>query len=197
MRTFTRVLGALASALPLLLATPPAWAAADPVGTWPLQPRPDVVAGFDPPETTWGPGHRGVDLAGRPGQAVRAALPGRVVFVGTIAGRPVVTVSHGSTRTTYEPVASTLPRGTRVAAGTVIGSLGVVGSHCFPEACLHWGWIRDETYLDPLRLVGGGPVRLLPLSGLLAPGAAAMPTLPRPTSYAGWAPPVHVPRVWP
>ena len=41
--------------------------------------------------------------------------------------------------------------------------LELPGSHCFPAACLHWGWIRGETYLDPLRLVGGEPVRLLPL----------------------------------
>ncbi len=176
---------------------PPAGATTDPVGQWPLLP-PDVVAGFDPPESTWGAGHRGVDLAGRPGQPVRAALPGRIAFAGTIAGRPVVTVSHGATRTTYEPVATTLPRGTRVAAGSVIGSLGVAGSHCFPAACLHWGWIRDETYLDPLRLVAGGPVRLLPLAGLATStnGPAAAPTLPL-SPYAGWVPPADALRLWP
>jgi hypothetical protein len=48
-------------------------------------------------------------------------------------------------------------------AGAQIGSLQLAGSHCFPRACLHWGWIEGETYLDPLRLVGAGPVRLLPL----------------------------------
>jgi hypothetical protein len=54
--------------------------------------------------------------------------------------------------------------GDRVAAGDVIGALELLGSHCFPTACLHWGWLRGETYLDPLRLVGDpGPVRLLPL----------------------------------
>jgi len=52
-----------------------------------------------------------------------------------------------------------------VSAGGRIGSLQLAGSHCFPDACLHWGWIRnaDDVYLDPLRLVGAGPVRLLPL----------------------------------
>jgi len=159
---------------------------------WPLQPRPDVVSRFDPPESTWGPGHRGVDLAGRPGQPVRSALPGRISFIGTIAGRPVVTVSHGGTRTTYEPVGTSLARGTPVRAGQVIGSLAVVGSHCFPAACLHWGWLRGETYLDPLRLVGGGPVRLLPLAGLHEPtssGESARPQArPLATAYAGWRP---------
>ena len=135
----------------------------DPVGRWPLQPRPQVVARFDPPDQPWGEGHRGVDLAGRPGQVVRSALPGRVVFAGRIAGRGVVAVGHGSTRTTYEPVAATVQVGDEVPAGGSIGTLELTGSHCFPRACLHWGWRRGEVYLDPLRLVGAGPVRLLPL----------------------------------
>ncbi|MBM9460404.1 M23 family metallopeptidase [Nocardioides sp. zg-536] len=135
----------------------------DPVGVWPLQPQPRVHRRFDPPDGPYGAGHRGVDLAGHAGQQVRTALPGRVAFVGRIAGRGVVTVSHGDTRTTYEPVAGAVAVGQEVAAGAVIGSLELVGSHCFPQACLHWGWLRGETYLDPLRLVGGGPVRLLPL----------------------------------
>jgi hypothetical protein len=80
-----------------------------------------------------------------------------------LAGRGVVVVDHGVTRTTYEPVTATLPVGTPVAAGTPLGTLDLPGSHCFPRACLHWGWIEGETYLDPLRLVGAGPVRLLPL----------------------------------
>jgi hypothetical protein len=86
-----------------------------------------------------------------------------VAFAGRIAGRGVVVVSHGDTRTTYEPVTAVVAPGDAVAAGDVIGHLELVGSHCFPRACQHWGWLRGETYLDPLRLVGGGPVRLLPL----------------------------------
>lgn len=153
---------------------------ADPVGSWPLRPTPEVVAGFDPPESTWGAGHRGVDLAGSPGQRVHAALAGTVSFTGAVAGRPVVVVDHGATRTTYEPVATTLSPGTVVAEGAPLGSLVVPGSHCFPAACLHWGWLEGETYLDPLRLVGGGPVRLLPLAGL--------PTSEPVAAYDAWVP---------
>lgn len=142
-------------------------AADDPVGVWPLQPQPEVVDRFDPPDQPWGAGHRGVDLAGRAGQEVRSALPGRVVFAGRIAGRGVVAVSHGNTRTTYEPVVATVQVGDEVTAGGGIGRLELVGSHCFPRACLHWGWLRGQVYLDPLRLVGGGPVRLLPLWRML------------------------------
>lgn len=156
-------------ALALTLVVPAAAAGApgdpDPVGVWPLLPPPPVVRGFDPPDVEWGAGHRGVDLLGTPGQRVRAALPGTISFAGTIAGRGVVVVDHGPTRTTYEPVTTRRRVGTRVAAGAAIGRLTASAlSHCAPSACLHWGWIADpDVYLDPLRLVEAGPVRLLPL----------------------------------
>ena len=58
---------------------------------------------------------------------------------------------------------ATVERGQPVAAGDVLGRLVTVDGHCFPATCLHWGLIEGETYVDPLTLVGGGPVRLLPL----------------------------------
>lgn len=177
----------------LVTLLPPGPAAApaadtDPVGEWPLRPEPAVVEHFDPPETPYGAGHRGVDLLGSPGQPVRAALPGEVTWSGTLAGRGVVVVSHGATRTTYQPVAGSVPVGTTVAAGDVVGSLELTGSHCFPRACLHWGWLEGETYLDPLDLVGAGPVRLLPLWRDEPARVGRAAPLPRP--YAGWRPPV-------
>ena len=135
----------------------------DPVGQWPLLPEPEVVRDFDPPSNPYGPGHRGADLLGRGGQPVRAPLPGTITFAGSLAGRGVVVVDHGATRTTYEPVDAGPSVGDRVDSGDVLGRLQVPGSHCFPRACLHWGWLEGEVYLDPLRLVGLGPVRLLPL----------------------------------
>ena len=147
-------------------------------GVWPLDPRPEVVFGFDPPATRWGSGHRGVDLAGRVGQPVHAALAGRVGFAGTLAGRGVVVVDHGTTRTTYEPVAPSVAVGETVDAGAVLGRLQLFGSHCFPRSCLHWGLIEGrEHYLDPLTLVGARPVRLLPLDGALPP-TRALPAAP-------------------
>ncbi|MGL5826858.1 MAG: murein hydrolase activator EnvC family protein [Nocardioides sp.] len=148
-----------------------------PVGRWPLVPQPVVVARFDPPATAYGPGHRGVDLAGSIGQQVRAALPGRVIFAGSIAGKGVVVVNHGATRTTYEPVAAAVSVGTQVAAGQAIGTLWLPGSHCFPQACLHWGWLRGSVYLDPLRVVEAQRVRLLPLTDLPATLSARMSLL--------------------
>lgn len=136
-------------------------------GVWPLQPEPAVVHPFDPPTQRWETGHRGVDLAGRVGMPVHAALAGTVAFVGAVGGVRVVTVDHGDTHTTYEPVSASVRRGAQVGAGQVIGTLGYLGSHCLPHACLHWGLISgSHDYRDPLTLVGcgGQPVRLLPLN---------------------------------
>jgi hypothetical protein len=100
-----------------------------------------------------------------------------------VAGRGVLVVDHGETRTTYEPVVGSRAVGSRVAEGRVIGRLALPGSHCAPRACLHWGWLRGETYLDPLGLVGAAPVRLLPLWGE-ATAEAGVLTQP----YAAWQP---------
>ncbi len=157
----------------------------DPLGEWPLTPEPQVVARFDPPSDPYAAGHRGVDLLGDVAQPVRAALPGSITFAGPLAGRGVVVVEHGPTRTTYEPVRAGMTVGDAVSAGDVIGHLELFGSHCFPRACLHWGWRAGDTYLDPLRLVGAGPVRLLPLwRDVPVPHAALPLTAPLTRSLA-------------
>lgn len=165
----------------------PADTRADPAGTWPLEPLPEVVSAFDPPDSPWGAGHRGVDLLGGLGQQVRAAMNGRISFAAPLAGRGVVVVDHGRTRTTYEPLVPTVAVGDTVSAGQVIGRLSSPGSHCWPRLCLHWGWKRGETYLDPLLLVGGGPVRLLPIWGGSTAPTSQAPARP----YAAWRPPAQ------
>ena len=134
MTTLARLLASVAVAAAIALPRPtPAGAATDPVGQWPLQPAPEVVRGLRPPGVDLGAGPPG----GRPGRAARAAGPRGAAGPDRLRrhpspGAPVVTVAHGGTRTTYEPVATTLPRGTPVAAGDAIGSLGVVGLALLP-----------------------------------------------------------------
>ncbi|WP_068277098.1 M23 family metallopeptidase [Aldersonia kunmingensis] len=131
---------------------------------WPLRPRPAVVRTFDKPEHDWLPGHRGVDLAGAPGQAVLAAGDGFVAFAGEVAGKPVVSVDHaGGLRTTYEPVEATTTLGRRVGRGTPIGTLAPGHPGCLRPACLHWGVRRAREYLDPLGLLHLAPIRLKPV----------------------------------
>src|SRR5687767_9633880 len=114
----------------------------DAIGVWPLNPAPTVLAGFDPPGQPWDAGHRGVDLAGSVGQSVRAALAGTIRYAGRLAGRGVVVVDHGDTRTTYEPVDAIVEVGSSVATGQRVGALGLAAGHCLPRACLHWGLLR-------------------------------------------------------
>ncbi len=130
---------------------------------WPLRPRPEVVRAFDKPEHDWLPGHRGVDLAASQGQAVLSAGDGIVVFAGTVAGKPVVSIDHpGGLRTTYEPVTASIPVGRRLTRGDPIGLLEPGHPTCSP--CLHWGARRNREYLDPLGLLHRTPIRLKPLA---------------------------------
>ena len=142
---------------------------------WPLgPPAPRVLRAFTPPADPWGPGHRGVDLAGRPGQAVYAAGPGRVSYADRLAGRGVVAIDHGALRTTYLPVRPSVQVGRRVASGTRIGVLENGRLHC-RVPCLHWGLRRGARYLDPLGLVRR-QVRLLPRWTSPSPSASPSPS---------------------
>lgn len=146
----------------------PAVAAAASGWQWPLAPAPAVVRPFHAPPTPWSAGHRGVDLAARTGQQVRAPVAGRVAFTGLVAGRAVLVLRHeGGLRTSYEPVTTTLTVGSAVAAGQVVGVVTATPGHCLPAACVHWGLRRGSTYLDPLTL-------------LAAPGRAPAPVLKPP-----------------
>jgi murein DD-endopeptidase MepM/ murein hydrolase activator NlpD len=177
-RAVRRVTAVLLLATVSTVAPLTALAGPPPSGRW-VQPvagaEVHVVRGFEPPEQRWLPGHRGVDLAASAGSTVRAAGDGVVTHAGAVAGRGVVVVSHGDLRTTYEPVAAVVSTGGRVEAGQTIGTLGAaVGSHCAPQACLHWGLLHGDTYLDPFGLLRGRAVRLLPLgSAAIRPQVAA------------------------
>ena len=137
---------------------------------WPLRPPPAVTREFDAPSPDWQRGHRGVDLAGVPGQPVYAAGPATVVFAGKLAGRPVVSLAHaGGLRTSYEPVEAVVVVGQRVDDASLLGRLVAGHSGCPAAACLHWGamWgpAARADYVDPIGLLATTPVRLKPLGG--------------------------------
>lgn len=132
---------------------------------WPLQPRPQVVTRFRPPDHPYGSGHRGVDLAAEPGAAVLVARAGTVVFAAPVDGHGAVSVQHDDgLRTTYEPVTPEVVAGQVVRAGEVLGRLEPGHAGCPVAACLHWGVRRGPAeYLDPLVLLRPPHVRLLPV----------------------------------
>ena len=156
------VIGAWLGLVPLLGASPPA---AEPAWSPPLDQH-AVIEGFHPPSQDWTSGHRGVDFAAHTGDPVRAIGPGVVAFVGSIAGKPVITIDHlngrGSAglRSTYEPVVASVAIGQRVSRGEQIGRIASAGGHCAGR-CLHLGVRQGSVpstepgphYLDPLILL--------------------------------------------
>ena len=182
----------LALALVTLLPPAPLPAAAPDRWVAPLDGPLDVRRGFAPPATRWGAGHRGVDLAAPAGSVVLAAGAGTVAYAGALARRGVLAVRHGALRTTYEPVTPLVAVGDVVLAGEPVAYLddGHAGVSA-PDALLHWGLLRGDTYLDPLLLLRRGPSRLVPvpppaasplLDAVLSPAAAPPPPDPPPNT---------------
>lgn len=137
-----------------------------PIGTddfdWPTSSR-TVLRGFDRLEHNWLSGHRGVDLASRPGEQIRAAGPGQVVYSGLVVDNNVVSIEHSTgIRTTYMPVDPSVSIGDWVNTGDVIGT--IEEGHCLLGTCLHWGAKRGDRYYDPLSLLDAVEIRLYPVT---------------------------------
>jgi murein DD-endopeptidase MepM/ murein hydrolase activator NlpD len=163
-----RLLRMLVTGLVLLVALAPLPAhGADPSWSWPVG-REGLGRSFEPPESEYGPGHRGIDVAAPAGTPVRAVAPGTVTFAGRVGSVDVVTIDHGGERSTYQPVRADVRQGDAVRRGEVVGILLPGPSHC-AGPCLHLGRVVDDdehdTYLDPLELLGGGRFRLISPDG--------------------------------
>ncbi|HWT33933.1 MAG TPA: M23 family metallopeptidase [Microbacterium sp.] len=121
--------------------------------TWPTSSH-RVTSAYVAPAHRYGPGHRGIDLSASPGAVVRAPADGVVAFVGTVAGRPLVTIDHGGGLvSTLEPVASDATPGDVVRKADPVGSVSV-GGHVVAGS-VHFGVRRDGEYLNPMLLLGG------------------------------------------
>lgn len=147
--------------------------------------RPRVIRPFEKPAQRWSAGHRGVDLAvPENDRRVYAPAPGKVVFSGTVVNRKVLVIAHpDGRRSTFEPMDETLPVGTTVTAGDVIGTVAVTASGNSERSyrrcstpCLYWG-VRQggargdgsgktAEYINPMSLLGSKePSILLPVPG--------------------------------
>ena len=146
----------------VLLATP---AVGDEAWGWPVG-RDGLGRVFEKPRSEYGAGHRGIDIAAPAGTAVRSVAPGTVVFAGRVGAVEVVTVLHGTERSTYQPVRAGVRQGDAVDRGEVLGTLLPGPSHC-AGPCLHLGRVGadDRDYRDPLDLLGGGRFRLISPDG--------------------------------
>ena len=147
--------------------------------------RPRVIHPFEKPVQRWSAGHRGVDIAIPVNdRRVYAPAPGKVVFSGTVVNRKVLVIAHpDGRRSTFEPMDETLPVGTTVTAGEVIGTVaGAAGGNSerpyrrCSTPCLYWGVRqggtrgdgsgKDAEYINPMSLLGSKePSILLPVPG--------------------------------
>ena len=147
--------------------------------------RPRVIRPFENPAQRWSAGHRGVDLAvPENDRRVYTPAPGKVVFSGTVVNRKVLVIAHpDGRRSTFEPMDETLPVGTTVTAGDVIGTVAVTASGNSERSyrrcstpCLYWGVRqggargdgsgKEAEYINPMSLLGSKkPSILLPVPG--------------------------------
>jgi murein DD-endopeptidase MepM/ murein hydrolase activator NlpD len=139
-------------------------------GTWSWPVVGPVIRGFDPPDTPFGSGHRGIDIATAFDSPVVATQAGVVTFAGPVGGRLFVTIDHGGgLESTYSFLASlAVRRGAVVAAGQVIATSGA-GHAGAAIPHLHFGVKLADAYVDPLDYLGPLDVwrfiRLAPLAG--------------------------------
>ena len=158
-------------AMVLIASGPARVGAAGAAGNWTWPVVGPVIRSFEPPETSYGPGHRGIDVAAPLGTPVVAPAPGNVTFAGAVAGELFVTVDHGGGLvSTYSWLSAILVRkGDVVHEGVTLafsgpGHAGVTPGH------LHFGVKRDGSYIDPLSVLSPfsvvGLIRLAPILAL-------------------------------
>ena len=78
---------------------------------------------YQAPEKQWLSGHRGIDLNVEEGEELLAPADGMIAFAGSVAGKSVVTIRHGTLHgeltSTFEPATTDLPVGTMVKGGRI------------------------------------------------------------------------------
>jgi len=137
-------------------------------GTWQWPVVGPVTRPFDLPDTPFGSGHRGIDIAVAVGTVVVAPEAGTVAFAGPVGGALFVTLDHGGGLTsTYSWLSAiSVRKGDVVARGSPIATSGP-GHAGSSVPHLHLGVRLDGAYLDPLAFLGpvsvSSFVRLAPL----------------------------------
>ena len=120
-------------------------------GTWTWPVVGPVIRAFDPPDSPFGAGHRGIDIAAVAGTTAVAPADGTVTFAGPVGGRLFLTIDHGGgLESTFSWVGSLLVRrGDTVTRGLAVATTG--GGHTGDAiANLHLGVRLHDVYVDPL-----------------------------------------------
>jgi lipoprotein NlpD len=117
-------------------------------GNWQWPARGALLRGFNPNA----PGKKGIDIAGNPGQPVKAAANGRVVYTGSGLvgyGRLIIVKHDDSLLSAYGHNSKLLvAEGDHVTMGQVIAKMGRSGTH---RTELYFEVRKDGKPVDPLR----------------------------------------------
>jgi murein DD-endopeptidase MepM/ murein hydrolase activator NlpD len=130
-----------------------------------------IVHGYDPPETPFGAGHRGIDIAAEVGTTVVAPASGVVSFAGKVGGQRFVTIDHGSQILSTSSYVSEIlvHKGDAVSAGSPIALSGTGHPGSTLPTHLHFGIRVSGEYVDPMTFLAPasvvGLIRLAPLDG--------------------------------
>jgi murein DD-endopeptidase MepM/ murein hydrolase activator NlpD len=154
--------------LAVVLAVMPA-APARATGSWTWPVTGAVIRGFDPPDSPYGAGHRGIDVAAPVGTLVRAPAEGVVSFAGNVGGHLFVTIDHGGGLLSTCSFLSALlvHKGDVViqGQGIALSGTGHVGDTT-PD--VHLGVRLNGGYVDPLDYLSPASVadliRLAPIT---------------------------------
>jgi Peptidase family M23 len=150
--------------VPLVISVAPARAAAP--WAWPVVGP--VIRAFDPPDSPYGTGHRGIDIGVPVGTTVVAPDDGVVSFAGPVGGRLFVTIDHGGgVASTSSWLTSLLVRrNDRVVRGQPVATTGW-GHPDLTVPHLHFRARLDGDYVDPIAYLEAPSVsafiRLAPL----------------------------------
>jgi murein DD-endopeptidase MepM/ murein hydrolase activator NlpD len=134
--------------------------------TWPV--LGPVINAYDPPDTPFGAGHRGIDIAVPFGTTILAPEAATVSFAGKVGGYLFVTLDHGAgLESTYSWVSAIfVHKGDVVARGQPIAASGT-GHPGSSVPHLHLGVKLADVYQDPVDYLGpisvSSFIRLAPL----------------------------------
>ncbi len=120
-------------------------------GTWLWPVTGPVTRAFDPPDSPYGSGHRGIDIAVPYGTVVVAPGPGIVTFAGPVGGYLFLTIDHGGgLASTYSWVSGlSVGKGAHILAGQAIALSGN-GHPGDTITSLHFGVKLNGVYVDPM-----------------------------------------------
>jgi murein DD-endopeptidase MepM/ murein hydrolase activator NlpD len=137
-------------------------------GTWPWPVVGPVIRGYDPPDSPYGSGHRGIDIGAAYGTPVVAPAAGTVSFSGKVGGYLFLTIQHGGgVSSSYSWVSALLVKKSDVVGAGQVVALTGQGHPGSDVTHLHFAVKLDGVYVNPLDYLSAGSVvdliRLVPV----------------------------------